>query len=101
MQWLVFVWIGIFSYLIIDWMFNQQGSAIIIEGLANDNTNTKCPEDCTSVKELQTKLSESLKNVAAIESRIAKNTTDSALHSKSIADMNQAIVDMQKDQKDE
>lgn len=101
MQWLVFIWIGIFSYLIIDWIFNQAGSVRLIEGVANADANTKCPEDCTSVKELRTKLSESLKNIAAIESKIAKNTSDSVDHSKAISDMNKAMSDMQKEQKNE
>ncbi len=68
---------------------------------AKNAKNTKCPEDCTSVKELQTKLSEAMKNVSVLESNIEKNTAESVEHSNSIRDMNQAITDMQKDQKDE
>jgi hypothetical protein len=117
MQWLLLLWIGIFSYLIINWIFNgiQMSPVQIIEGVANaapaaaapaapaakNAKNTKCPEDCTSVKELQTKLSEAMKNVSVLESNIEKNTAESVEHSNSIRDMNQAITDMQKDQKDE
>lgn len=108
MQWLLFVWIGVFSYLIIDWIFNQIRiePERIIEGIANasktkPDASTKCPEDCTSVKELQTKLSASMKTIEQLESNIARNTAQSAEHSNSIRDMNQAITDMQKDQKDE
>lgn len=105
MQWLLLLWICVFSYLIINWVFNEIQLEIepvrIIEGAANAAAATKCPEDCTSVKELQTKLSEAMKNVSAMESNIAKNTAESVEHSKSISEMNQAITDMQKDKKDE
>jgi peptidoglycan hydrolase CwlO-like protein len=110
MQWLFLVWIGLFSYLIINWIFNQQwhiDSARIIEGATNaaksDKTDagSKCPEDCTSVKELQKKLSDAMKKVDLLESDIDKNTTESAQHSKAITDMNKAITDMQSKGKDE
>ena len=112
MQWLFLIWIGLFSYLIINWIFNQQ-SARIIEGATNaapaapaaksDKTDavSKCPEDCTSVKELQKKLSDAMKKVDSLELDIAKNTTESAQHSTAITDMNKAISDMQSNQKDE
>jgi len=107
MQWLLLVFIGLFSYLIINWIFNQQ-SARIIEGATNaapatksDKTDSKCPEDCTSVKELQKKLSDAMKKVDSLELDIAKNTTESAQHSTAITDMNKAIADMQSNQKDE
>jgi|688.fasta_scaffold525538_1 peptidoglycan hydrolase CwlO-like protein len=107
MQWLFLVWIGLFSYLIINWIFNRQ-SGRIIEGATNaaaksDKTDagSKCPEDCTSVKELQKKLSDAMKKVDLLESDIDKNTTESAQHSKAITDMNKAITDMQSKGKDE
>ena len=109
MQWLLLVFIGLFSYLIINWIFNQQ-SARIIEGATNaapaaksDKTDagSKCPEDCTSVKELQKKLSDAMKKVDSLELDIAKNTTESAQHSTAITDMNKAIADMQSKGKDE
>lgn len=113
MQWLLLVWIGLFSYLIINWMFNQiEEPARIIEGATNAassskpdaasaSASTKCPEDCTSVKELQKKLSDAMKKVSQLESDIDKNTTESAQHSTAITDMNKAITDMQSKGKDE
>ena len=108
MQWVLLIWIGVFSYLIINWILNgiQMEPVRIIEGATNASnakldTASKCPEDCTSVKELQNKLSDAMKKVALLESDIAKNTTETADHSTAITNMNQAITDMQKNQKDE
>lgn len=103
-------------FLIVNWLFNHSRFRITLEGLANDDSSkskdkdskskskddsVKCPEDCTSVKELQTKLSDAMKKVQTLEASIVENTNAGIAHAKSISDMNQAINDMQSNQKNE
>ncbi len=99
------------------WLFNDSIFRVTLEGLSNESSNStskdasakhkpksdvvKCPEDCTSVKELQTKLSDAMKKVQTLEASIIQNTNTGIAHAQSIADMNQAINDMQSKQKDE
>ena len=72
----------------------------IFEGAENKTTTPpptiKCPEDCTSVKELQKKLSDSLKTVQGLELKINANTQASQSHAKSISDLNESLKEMQK-----
>jgi hypothetical protein len=86
--------------LIINWVANGGGYyTTILEGVENKAkpaTTIKCPEDCTSVKELQKKLSDSLKTVKGLESKIDANTQASQSHAKSISDLNESLKEMQK-----
>ena len=101
-------------FLIVYWLFNDSKFRVTLEGLANDDGSkskdskskskddtVKCPEDCTSVKELQTKLSDAMKKVQTLEASIVENTNAGIAHAISISDMNQAINDMQSNQKNE
>jgi len=106
-------------FLIVNWLLNQGHFRVTVEGLAgaaaaddskaknakstskSKDDKVKCPEDCTSVKELQTKLSDAMKKVESLEASIIQNTNTGIGHAKSIADMNQSINDMQNNQKDE
>ena len=122
-KYLVYAVIALFSYLIINWGFNAcRGTREGIEGssdktsgvVGGDKTSktpasnasaaatsgSKCPEDCTSVKELQKKLSEATKTVATLEENIIANTNASAHHSTAIANLNQSITEMQSKQED-
>jgi len=97
--------LAVLVFLIVYWLFNDSKFRVTLEGLANDPKakpkTVKCPEDCTSVKELQTKLSDAMKKVQTLEASIIQNTNTGIAHAKSIADMNQSINDMQSNQKDE
>jgi hypothetical protein len=104
--------LAVLVFLIVYWLFNDSKFRVTLEGLANDpnakpkpkpkgGDTVKCPEDCTSVKELQIKLSDAMKKVQTLEASIIENTNTGIAHSKSIADMNQSINDMQSNQKDE
>jgi hypothetical protein len=99
-------------FLIVNWLFNHSRFRITLEeGLANDGDSkskskskddgVKCPEDCTSVKELQTKLSDAIKKVQTLEASIIQNTNTGIMHSNAISDMNQSINDMKSNQKNE
>lgn len=93
---LLYLIFGFFLFLIINWVVNGYP---IIEGAENKEkpaSTIKCPEDCTSVKELQKKLSESLKTVKGLESKIDANTQASESHAKSISDLNESLKEMQK-----
>jgi len=112
--------ISLFAYLIINWGFNvcRGGTREGIEGggggvkksdpqtasktsaPASSSSGSKCPEDCTSVKELQQKLSDATKKVATLEEEIVANTKASVQHSAAIANLTQSINDMQKKQED-
>lgn len=94
---LLYLIFGFFLFLIINWIVNGGRYYTILEGAENKATPPiKCPEDCTSVKELQKKLSESLKTVKGLESKIDANTQDSQSHAKSISDLNESLKEMQK-----
>lgn len=91
---LLYLIFGFFLFLIINWIVNGY---TILEGAENKETPPiKCPEDCTSVKELQKKLSDSLKTVQGLELKINANTQASQSHSKSISDLNETLNEMQK-----
>ena len=95
---LLYLIFGFFLFLIINWIVNGCGYTTIIEGAENKTTppTIKCPEDCTSVKELQKKLSESLNTVKSLEQKIDANTQASQSHAKSIAELNESLNEMQK-----
>jgi hypothetical protein len=93
---LLYLIFGFFLFLIINWVVNVNGYTIL-EGAENKATPPiKCPEDCTSVKELQKKLSDSLKTVQGLELKINANTQASQSHAKSISDLNESLNEMQK-----
>ena len=93
---LLYLIFGFFLFLIINWVVNGY---TILEGAENKATPPiKCPEDCTSVKELQKKLSDSLKTVQGLELKINANTQASQSHAKSISDLNEALKEMQNKQ---
>jgi hypothetical protein len=105
-----YVVLAVLLFLIVNWLFNTSHSyfRVTLEGLANDpkakpkgGDTVKCPDDCTSVKELQIKLSDAMKKVQTLEASIIQNTNTGIAHAQSIADMNQSINDMQNNQKDE
>lgn len=97
---LLYIIFGFFLFLIINWLMNGGGYMTIMpifEGAENKATPPiKCPEDCTSVKELQKKLSDSLKTVQGLELKINANTQASQSHAKSISDLNESLKEMQK-----
>ena len=95
---LLYLIFGFFLFLIINWIVNGGRYYTIIEGAENKTTPPaiKCPEDCTSVKELQKKLSESLNTVKSLEQKIDANTQASQEHSKSIAELNESLNEMEK-----
>jgi hypothetical protein len=96
---LLYLIFGFFLFLIINWIVNGGGYGYrtILEGAENKaNPPIKCPEDCTSVKELQKKLSDSLKTVQGLELKINANTQASQSHAKSISDLNESLKEMQK-----
>jgi hypothetical protein len=98
---LLYLIFGFFLFLIINWVVNVNGSGYttILEGAENKATPPiKCPEDCTSVRELQKKLSDSLKTVQGLELKINANTQASQAHSKSISDLNESLKEMQNNQ---
>ena len=93
---LLYLIFGFFLFLIINWFVNDY---TIIEGAQTKTTPPiKCPEDCTSVKELQKKISDSLKTVQGLESKINANTQASQSHAKSISDLNESLKEMQNNQ---
>lgn len=95
-QILLYLIFGFFLFLIINWIVNGDRYTIL-EGVENNTTSPiKCPEDCTSVKELQKKLSDSLKTVQELESKIDANTQASQSHAKSISDLNESLKEMEK-----
>lgn len=92
---LLYLIFGFFLFLIINWIVNGGGYTTILEGAENKAKPIKCPEDCTSVKELQKKLSDSLKTVQGLELKINANTQASQSHAKSISDLNESLKEMQ------
>lgn len=94
---LLYIIFGFFLFLIINWVVNGDGCITILEGVENKATPPiKCPEDCTSVKELQKKLSDSLKTVQILDLKINANTQASQSHAKSISELNDSLKEMQK-----
>lgn len=91
---LLYLIFGFFLFLIINWVVNGY---TILEGAENKATSPiKCPEDCTSVKELQKKLSDSLAIVQILDQKINLNTQASQAHEKSISELNDSLKEMQK-----
>ena len=100
---LLYLIFGFFLFLIINWFMNGGHMKImpVFEGAENETKPIKCPEDCTSVKELQKKLSDSVNTVKSLEQKIDANTQASQSHSKTIAELNESLNEMQKNQSDE
>jgi hypothetical protein len=96
---LIYIFFGFFLFLIMN-NFVTRAASRTIEGVENkkpnDDKKIKCPEDCTSVKELQKKLSDSLKSVQNLEKQIEINTQTGISHAKSIYEMNTSLDEMQK-----
>lgn len=96
---LLYLIFGFFLFLIINWIVNGggYGYSTILEGAENKATPPiKCPEDCTSVKELQKKLSDSLATVQILDLKINANTQASQSHANSISELNDSLKEMQK-----
>ena len=89
-------------FLIVNWLFNHSSRhfRVTMEGNTN-SAAVKCPEDCTSVKELHTKLSDAMKRVQTLEASIIQNTNTGIAHATAVADMNKSINEMQSNQKNE
>jgi len=91
---LLYLIFGFFLFLIINWVVNGY---TILEGAENEATPPiKCPEDCTSVKELQKKLSDSMTIVQILDQKINANTQASQSHANSISELNDSLKEMQK-----
>jgi hypothetical protein len=95
MIYVIYAVIGIFMYLIINWLVNNSQFRIL-EGIEPaPATAVKCPEDCTSVKELQSKLNTASNKVTSLEASIDANNVATQQHAESIKNLNDAISDMQ------
>ena len=112
----VYIIFGVLLFLIINWLLNHEKNGMrrlllkssIIEGVENPQpaaaatgSAVKCPESCTMVKELQKKLSDSVKKAESLEQTIKQNTITSQAHATSIAELNEALKEMQENQSDE
>jgi hypothetical protein len=100
----IYAVIGIFLYLIINWLLNNSHFSIL-EGIETAKpapaAAAKCPEDCTSVKELQSKLNIASKNVTSLEANINANNVATRQHAESIKNLNEAIAELQANGTDE
>ena len=133
----IYAVIGIFLYLIINWLLNNSHFSIL-EGIETAKpapaaagtaakpapaaagtaatpapaaagtaakpapaSAAKCPEDCTSVKELQSKLNIASKNVTSLEANINANNVATRQHAESIKNLNEAIAELQANGTDE
>jgi hypothetical protein len=108
----IYAVIGIFLYLIINWLVNNSRFRIL-EGIetatpapapapaaaapaaAAAKPGIKCPEDCTSVKELQSNLNTASKKVTSLEANIDANNVATQQHAESINNLNKAIAELQ------
>lgn len=102
----IYAVIGIFLYLIINWLVNNSRFRIL-EGIdpaakpaaapaaAAAKPGIKCPEDCTSVKELQSNLNTASKKVTSLEANIDANNAATQQHAESINNLNKAIAELQ------
>ena len=90
----IYAVIGVFLYLIINWLVNNS-RVRVLEGIEPAAKPVKCPEDCTSVKELQSKLNTASKKVTSLEANIDANNAASQQHAESIKNLNKAISELQ------
>ena len=106
----IYAVIGIFLYLIINWLVNNSRFRIL-EGIdpaakpaaapaaaapaAAAKPGIKCPEDCTSVKELQSNLNTASKKVTSLEANIDANNAATQQHAESIKNLNKALTELQ------
>ena len=94
---------GFFLFLILNCLLSTTSTFRILEGAQNkgdkdkDQSAVKCPESCTEVKELQKKLSDSIKTVQSLEQKIEANTQTSKTHASSIKDINDSLKEMEKE----
>ena len=93
---LLYIIFGFFLFLIINWIVHGGNGYTILEG-AENTAPIKCPQDCTSVRELQKKLSDSVNTVQSLEQKIDANTQASQSHAKSISDLNESLKEMEED----
>ena len=100
---LIYVVFGFFLFLILNCLLSNSSSSYphpqrLLEGVENkDNPEIKCLESCTEVKELQKKLSDSIKTVQSLEQKIEANRQTSLIHSNSIKDINDSLKEMEKE----
>ena len=91
----IYAVIGIFLYLIINWLVNNSRFRIL-EGIdPAAKPVVKCPEDCTSVKELQSNLNTASKKVTSLEANIDANNAATQQHAESIKNLNKALAELQ------
>lgn len=99
---LMYAVFGFFLFLILNCVVSNASSSSplrVLEGIENKDTTdstVKCPESCTEVKELQKKLSDSIKTVQSLEQKIEANTQTSITHANSIKDINESLKEMEK-----
>ena len=94
---LIYAVFGFFLFLILNCVLSPLR---LLEGVENKDTpasGVKCPESCTEVKELQKKLSDSIKTVQSLEQKIEANTQTSRTHANSIKDINDSLKEMEKE----
>lgn len=100
---LMYAVFGFFLFLILNCLLSNSSSSYphpqrLLEGVENkDKPAIKCPESCTEVKELQKKLSDSIKTVQSLEQKIEANRQTSLIHSNSIKDINDSLKEMEKE----
>ena len=98
---LIYAVFGFFLCLILNCLISNSSSSYplrLLEGVENnDKPAIKCPESCTEVKELQKKLSDSIKTVQSLEQKIEANRQTSLIHSNSINDINESLKEMEKE----
>jgi hypothetical protein len=94
----IYAVIGVFLYLIINWLVNNSRFRVL-EGIEAAKpapaAAVKCPEDCTSVKELQSKLNTASKKVTSLEANIDANNAATQQHAESIKNLNKALTELQ------
>ena len=90
----IYAVIGVFLYLIINWLVNNSRFRVL-EGIEAAKPGVKCPEDCTSVKELQSNLNTASKKVTSLEANIDANNAATQQHAESIKNLNKALTELQ------
>lgn len=106
---LMYAVFGFILFLILNCVLSNASSSYpyplrVLEGVENKDTPVpapavKCPESCTEVKELQKKLSESIKTVQSLEQKIEANTQSSRMHANSIKDIDNSLKEMEKEKR--
>lgn len=91
----IYAVIGVFLYLIINWLVNNNSQFRVLEGIEPAAKPVKCPEDCTSVKELQSNLNTASKKVTSLEANIDANNAATQQHAESIKNLNKALAELQ------